>query len=80
MENTVQQQPRLFAVQFGYFKERNPGIALTIAPASFVGTADDPVPGVMLEPAQARELAYVLLLHAEQLASGLVIVPGNERR
>ena len=76
MENSVQQQPRIFAVSFGNFKEGTPGIALMIAPSSFVETTDDPVPGVMLTSAQAREMAYVLLLHAEQLDSGLVTLPG----
>ena len=67
----------MFSVSFGNFKEGNPGIALMIAPSSFIETTDDPIPGVMLTPAQAREAAYVLLLHAEQLASGLVSVPGK---
>ena len=74
MENT-QQQTRIFSVSFGHFKEGNPGIALMIAPDSLIETTDDPIPGVMMTPAQAREAAYVLLLHAEQLAGGLVPLP-----
>ena len=82
MENTVvqQQQPNIYSVAFGHSQDGNAGIALMIAPASFVETTDDPVPGVMLAPAQARELAYALLLYAEQLASGLVSVPGKDKR
>lgn len=61
-----------FRVAFGHNKEGNQGIAFMIPPASFIETTDDPVPGVLLTPAQAREAAYVLLLFAEQMASGLV--------
>jgi hypothetical protein len=74
MENTVQEGPHIFAVTFGHLNE-NPGVALMINPAASVETKDGPVPGVVMKPAQARELAYVLLLHAEQLASSLVNVP-----
>jgi hypothetical protein len=65
----------IYAISFGYAKDVPQGIALMIAPSSFVETKDDPVPGVVLTPPQARELAYALLCHAEQLASGLVTLP-----
>ena len=66
----------LFAVSFGQTKDGTPGIAFMIAPASFIETTDDPVPGILLTPAQAREAAYVLLLHAEQMASGVSLPRG----
>lgn len=72
---SLTQQPRTFQVTFGASKEGNPGIAFIINPASFIETKEDPFPGVLLTPAQAREAAYALLLFAEQLSSGLVNIP-----
>lgn len=74
MESTSQ-QPCVLAVAFGWGKDGTTGIAVMISPASFVETTDDPVPGVVLTPAQAREAAYLLLLHAEKVAAGLVSLP-----
>lgn len=77
MDKPAEREPTVFSVGFGSFTDGNTGIALMIAPGSFIETADDPVPGVMLSPTKAREMAFVLLLHAEQLAAGLVTVPGK---
>jgi hypothetical protein len=72
MELTPQ---RIFAVGFGSMKDGTPGIAFMISPASFIEATDEPLPGILLTAAQAREAAYVLLLHAEQMANGLVPLP-----
>ncbi len=78
MESTSEasQDPHIFAVSFGHTKDGAPRIAFMISPASFIETTDDPVPGILLTPAQAREAAYVLLLHAEQIAGGIALPRG----
>jgi len=76
MEPTSQ-RTNIYTIGFGKRTDGTPGIAFMMSPACFIETADDPVPGVMFTPAQAREVAYALLLYAEQMASGLVPLPAR---
>jgi hypothetical protein len=65
-----------FSLGLGFDLRGDPGICLMIHPDSTI-TKDDgeTQPGIVLPAADARALAYALLLNAEQLASGLVPLP-----
>jgi hypothetical protein len=65
-----------FSLGLGFDLRGNPGICLMLHPASTI-TRDngETQPGIVLPAADARALAYALLLNAEQLGSGLVPLP-----
>src|ERR1039458_5241465 len=48
-----------------------PGVVLILPAGITIGTPDGELPGVAISSALAREFAWALLLHAEQLANGL---------
>ena len=63
-------------VSLGYGDDGSPGIALTVPATTFVkGAGGEPHPGIIMQPAMAREIAYALLLVAEQFANSSAPLP-----
>ena len=65
---------RGLSVSHGWQPDDAPGVALVIPPLS-VETDDGPRPGVVFSAGQAREIAYALLMIAEQVDNGSVKLP-----
>lgn len=64
----------IFGMGFGHNAKGENGVVFVIARDSFIETAEgDPSPGIWLSPADAREAAYALLLHAQQIENGCSI-------
>jgi hypothetical protein len=60
-----------FRVHAGRTSTGEPGVLIAIPRGSFIeDLQDDPSPGIVILPQAAREIAYALLLIAEQVASG----------
>jgi hypothetical protein len=73
--NNVELKEHLCA-GFGWRYDGEPGICLMLPRDAFIEKDNgEPSPGVVMTAAQAREIAYVLLLHAEQLAGGSIALP-----
>jgi hypothetical protein len=67
------------SISLGWGNDGIPGIVFMIPARTFIETADgEPRPGIVIRSALARELAYALLLHAQQLDNGLTPVPAPE--
>jgi len=64
------------SVGLGWGNDGNPGIVFTLPASTIIEAVDgEPRPGIVMSPALARELAYVFLIHAEQLINGSVALP-----
>ncbi|MGD0499735.1 MAG: hypothetical protein ABSC23_15005 [Bryobacteraceae bacterium] len=64
------------SVSLGWGDSGNLGVVFTIPSSTFIEMADGSrVPGIVMSPELARELAYVFLLHAEQLTNRSVPLP-----
>lgn len=60
-------------VALGWANDGTPGIVFVIPASTFIETLDgEPRPGIVMSSALARELAYVFLLHAQQLDNGVM--------
>jgi hypothetical protein len=58
-------------ISLGWASDGTPGVVLILPAGITIGTPDGELPGVAISSALAREFAWALLLHAEQLANGL---------
>ena len=68
-------QPAGFSAGAGYRNDGEPAVVIMLPPSAFIETSRGPVPGMALLPPQARELAYALLIIAEQIASQSIELP-----
>ena len=64
------------SISLGWANDGKPGIVFMIPASTIIETLDgDPQPGIVVCSALARELAYALLLHAQQLDNGVMPAP-----
>ena len=68
-------QNSTISLGFGWGTDGTPGITLAIPDMFLTGHGDKPVPGVVMSPAMAREYGLALMLMAEQLSNGSVVLP-----
>ena len=61
------------SASLGWGDDGRPGVAFMIPETTFVTTVDgEPHSGIVLSSAAAKEIAYVLLLLAQQLENGIM--------
>jgi hypothetical protein len=60
-------------VSLAWGTDGQPGIMFMIPASTFIETLDgEPHPGIVMSSAHTREVAYALLLHAQQLDNGVM--------
>lgn len=71
-----QNQGNGVSIALGWASDGTPGVVLILPANTTVGCPDgERRPGVVVPSTVAREFAWALLLHAEQLANGLQPAP-----
>ncbi|MCE5309380.1 MAG: hypothetical protein LLG20_17200 [Acidobacteriales bacterium] len=63
------------SIGFGWNGKGEPAVLLMIPRNANIDGDNGPIPGVALPVGRAREIAYALLVSAEQLANGVVKLP-----
>jgi hypothetical protein len=63
------------SIGFGWNRHDDQAVLLMIPRNAHIDGDNGPIPGVALTVSQAREIAYALLVSAEQLSNGTVKLP-----
>ena len=71
-----QNQGNGIQISLGWGNDRAPGVVFMIPASTFIEMPDgEPRPGIVLSSAGAKEIAFALLLNAQQLDNGLMPTP-----